>query len=88
MTNSFDEQHLDQKSKITRRTFIERTTKVAGLSLGLTFINPMTSLDVLADSGKKVSRKKPILVFPVVSDVHMNETSDQTFNKFKETLKQ
>ena len=87
MTNPFD-QHSEQKPKITRRTFIERTTKVAGLSLGLSFINPMNSIEVLADGGNLKSRQKPLLVFPVISDIHMNEKSDQTFEKFKTTLKQ
>ncbi|MDM5317460.1 metallophosphoesterase [Fictibacillus sp. b24] len=88
MTNSIDNQPSDQKSKITRRSFIERTTKVAGLSLGLTFLDPINSLEVLADGGKVSSRRKPTLVFPVISDIHMNEKSDQTFNKFQTTLKQ
>jgi 3',5'-cyclic AMP phosphodiesterase CpdA len=90
VTHSSKSQHTDQKSKITRRTFIERTTKVAGLSLGLTFINPMDSLQVLADNGKgnESRSRKPLLVFPVISDIHMNAKSDQTFEKFKTTLKQ
>lgn len=90
MRKSFDNQQAEQKPKITRRTFIERTTKVAGLSLGLTFANPMQSLQVLADTGNSngSSSRKPLLIFPVISDIHMNANSDQTFEKFKTTLKQ
>jgi 3',5'-cyclic AMP phosphodiesterase CpdA len=89
MTNSFD--HSSEKQKITRRRFIERSTKVAGLSLGLTFVNPMSTFEVLADSGNQrdgKSGRKPHLVFPVISDIHMNQDSDQTFEKFKTTLQQ
>jgi 3',5'-cyclic AMP phosphodiesterase CpdA len=90
VSKSIDSQQTEQTKKITRRTFIERTTKVAGLSLGLTFVNPIQSLEVLADTGNSNGSRsrKPLLTFPVISDIHMNANSDQTFEKFKTTLKQ
>lgn len=90
VTNYIDKYQTEQKSKITRRSFIEQTTKIAGISLGLTFVNPINSLQVLADTEKISDRsiRQPLLVFPVVSDIHMNKDSNQTFEKFKTTLQQ
>ncbi|WP_257350671.1 metallophosphoesterase family protein [Pseudalkalibacillus decolorationis] len=78
------------KKKMTRRTFIEGTTKVAGLSLGLSLVSQLNSGNVFADSDDKErnDRRKPDLVFPVISDVHIKKTGTGDIQKFSSTLHQ
>lgn len=94
MANEFEFQNgqIDSKEKkFTRRKFLEGTTKVAGLSLGMALVNPMSSLTVFADDGgkeKEDDRRKPDLVFPVISDVHIKKTGTKDIQKFSHTLHQ
>ncbi|WP_299093666.1 metallophosphoesterase [uncultured Metabacillus sp.] len=93
MANEFefqDEQIESKEKKFTRRKFLEGTTKVAGLSLGMALVNPMSNLTVFAadDKEKGDHRNKPILVFPVISDVHIKKTGTKDIQKFSNTLQQ
>jgi 3',5'-cyclic AMP phosphodiesterase CpdA len=52
-------------------------------------VNPLSAFEALADSNNnKSSGPKPKLVFPVISDVHINADHDKTLEKFTTTLKQ
>ncbi|MBS4214311.1 metallophosphoesterase family protein [Neobacillus rhizophilus] len=94
-----DKHHAGEKSlhdnllnkAIDRRAFLEGTTKVAGMTLGLTLVNSLTSLSVSAASSSSVFNSlgnKPDLVFPVISDVHINYNNNGTLEKFVTTLEQ
>ncbi|WP_066391293.1 metallophosphoesterase family protein [Neobacillus mesonae] len=77
--------------EMDRRTFLEGTTKIAGITLGLTLVNSLTSIPVSAASSSSVFHSqgnKPDLVFPVISDVHINSNSNRTLEKFVTTLEQ
>lgn len=77
--------------EMDRRTFIHRTSKVAGAAFGLTLVNSLYSIPVGAVSNTSVMQSngnKPDLVFPVISDVHINHNSDTTLKKFITTLEQ
>ncbi|MFF2455362.1 metallophosphoesterase family protein [Peribacillus simplex] len=79
------------KKGMDRRTFLEGTTKIAGMTLGLTLVNSLTSLPVSAASSSSVFNSlsnKPDLVFPVISDIHIQRQSDDFLNKFATTLEQ
>ncbi|MFB7642662.1 metallophosphoesterase family protein, partial [Peribacillus butanolivorans] len=79
------------KKGMDRRTFLEGTTKIAGMTLGLTLVNSLTSLPVGAASSSSVFNSlsnKPDLVFPVISDIHIQRQSDDFLNKFVTTLEQ
>jgi 3',5'-cyclic AMP phosphodiesterase CpdA len=74
-----------------RRAFLQKTTMVFGAAMGASFVGSLTSLPVSAASNSSIieSKKvKPKIVFPVISDVHMNKNSNQTLEKFKTTLDQ
>ncbi len=74
-----------------RRTFLEGTTKIAGAALGLTLVNSLTSIPVSAASSSSVFNSvvnKPDLVFPVISDIHIQRQSDDFLKKFVTTLEQ
>ncbi|MFC0273342.1 metallophosphoesterase family protein [Metabacillus herbersteinensis] len=93
MKNEFEIQDKQveskEKKKYTRRKFLEGTTKVAGLSLGMALVNPMDSLTVFADDDNKSgNHRKPDLVFPVISDVHIKKTGTKDIQKFSNTLHQ
>ncbi|WP_416825476.1 metallophosphoesterase family protein [Ectobacillus polymachus] len=77
--------------KMDRRAFLEGTTKVAGAALGLTLLGSLTSLPVKAASSSSVMHSNgnnPDLVFPVISDTHIQRQSDDFLNKFITTLDQ
>ncbi len=75
-----------------RRSFIRRTTKFAGATLGLTFINSLNLLPALpivsASSSTSSLRAEPNLVFPVISDVHIKKSGTADMNKFAAALDQ
>jgi Calcineurin-like phosphoesterase len=79
------------KKGMDRRSFLEKTTKMAGVALGATLIGSVNGLPVGAVSSSSVMKSngiKPDLVFPVISDVHIFSYNDQNLNKFKTTLDQ
>ncbi|QGQ45600.1 metallophosphoesterase family protein [Metabacillus sediminilitoris] len=79
------------KNEMDRRTFLQRSSKVAGAALGLTLIGSLNSIPVGAVSSSSVihsNGRKPDLVFPVISDVHIHHSNDNTLNKFITTLEQ
>jgi 3',5'-cyclic AMP phosphodiesterase CpdA len=79
------------KKEMDRRTFLLKTSVVVGTAVGASLINSITGLPVSAASSSsimKTNEMKPILVFPVISDVHIKSTNDHTLGKFVETLEQ
>lgn len=79
------------KNGMDRRTFLQRSSKVAGAALGLTLMGSLNSITVGAVSSSSVIHskgRKPDLVFPVISDVHIHHGKDNTLNKFITTLEQ
>ncbi|QED46630.1 metallophosphoesterase [Cytobacillus dafuensis] len=91
--------HEDEKTlhddlfnkELDRRTFLGGATKVAGVALGFSLVNSLNSLSVSAASSTSVIHSNgniPDLVFPVISDVHIQRQSDDFLNKFITTLEQ
>lgn len=79
------------KNAMTRRSFLKKSTGVAGITLGFTLTNSLNILPVEAVSSSSLSHstgKKPDLVFPVISDVHIHSSSNKTLEKFIATLEQ
>jgi hypothetical protein len=79
------------RKEMDRRTFLEGTTKIAGAAFGLTLLGSLTSLPVKAASSSSVMNSmgnKPDLVFPVISDVHIQRQSNDFLNKLITTLDQ
>ncbi|MEH6944296.1 metallophosphoesterase [Bacillus sp. JJ722] len=77
--------------KMDRRSFFKKTSGVAGATLGLTLIHSLNSLPVEAVSNSSIiysKGNKPDLVFPVISDVHINSGNNKTLEKFITTLEQ
>lgn len=68
----------EQKNKedldkgMDRRTFIQRTTKVAGVTIGLSLINPLASIQTVAaftdNNSNTLSGKKPSFQFGLIAD--------------------
>ena len=74
-----------------RRSFLGKTTKMAGVALGASLIGPLGGLSVNAASSSSIMNStgaKPDLVFPVISDVHIFTDNNQNLDKFKTTLEQ
>jgi hypothetical protein len=76
------------RKEMDRRTFLEGTTKVAGAAFGLTLLGSLTSLPAKAASNSSFLGNKPDLVFPVISDVHIQRQTDDFKNKLITTLDQ
>ncbi|MFE4351221.1 metallophosphoesterase [Peribacillus butanolivorans] len=76
-----------------RRSFLGGTTKIAGLTLGLSLVNSLNGLEAEAASHvEKASKfglhKNPDLVFPVISDVHMLKSGTTDLQKLGSALHQ
>ncbi|PWW32528.1 3',5'-cyclic AMP phosphodiesterase CpdA [Cytobacillus oceanisediminis] len=93
MKNSSKEQkdeNLTTKG-IDRRAFLQKTTMAAGATIGLSLANSFHFISASAASSSSmmnVSGSKPDLVFPVISDIHIHNSSDKTLEKFIVTLEQ
>ncbi|MFZ0443230.1 MAG: metallophosphoesterase [Bacillus sp. (in: firmicutes)] len=77
--------------EMDRRSFLGKTTKMAGVALGATLLGPLNALPADAASRSSIMNSngaKPDLVFPVISDVHIYTDNDKNLNKFKTTLDQ
>lgn len=77
--------------EMDRRTFLQKTTKLVGVAVGATLVGPLGGLPVSAASDSSImgsQGNKPKLVFPVISDVHIKSSSNQTLDKFVTTLEQ
>ncbi|RFU60426.1 metallophosphoesterase [Peribacillus glennii] len=82
-----------EKKGMDRRSFLQGSTKIAGLAVGLSFANPLGGLDVEAASTKLaekfgLSNGNPDLVFPVISDVHIHKNGTNDLQKFGNALHQ
>lgn len=71
-----------------RRTFLKRTTQVAGAAVAVSLTGTLNAIPVSAKVKSSVMKPKANLVFPVISDTHIMRDSDHTLDKFKETIKQ
>lgn len=74
-----------------RRSFLKKTTKIAGAVIGLSLANSLNPLKAEAESNYSklhANWTKPDLVFPVISDVHVYDDNDKTLNKLVTTLEQ
>ena len=79
------------KKGMDRRSFIGKTTKIAGAALGATLVGSLYGLPVSAVSSSSVTKsngKQPDLVFPVISDIHIYSDDNQNLDKFMTTLEQ
>ncbi|MFJ7727389.1 metallophosphoesterase family protein [Neobacillus sp. NPDC097160] len=88
---NFEEGKLSQQKEMNRRTFLQKTSMVVGAAVGATLVNSLTGLPVSAVSSSSIMNStgsKPDLVFPVISDVHIKASNNQTLNKFVTTLEQ
>ncbi|WP_255585189.1 metallophosphoesterase family protein [Virgibacillus saliphilus] len=87
--------HLEKADKtVDRRTFLKRTSQVAGTALVVTATGSLNAIPVsaLTSKGKNANQDTNQnaynLIFPVISDVHIQGDSDHTLNKFTETMQQ
>lgn len=76
-----------------RRSFLQGTTKMAGLALGFSLVNPFSILQAEAASSTSASLSsaqglEPDLVFPVISDVHIKKSGTIDIEKFRKALEQ
>lgn len=72
---------------MNRRSFLEGTTKIAGLTLGLSLVNSL-NLESAEASSKLGLHKKSDLVFPVISDVHILKSGTTDLQKWSSALHQ
>lgn len=86
--------HESEKSSNTifekgmdRRSFLEGTTKIAGLTLGLSLVNSL-NLESAGATSKLGLHKNPDLVFPVISDVHILKSGTTDLQKWGSALHQ
>ena len=79
------------KREMDRRSFLGKTTKMAGVALGATLVGSFNELPVSAVSSSSVlssNGNKPELIFPVISDVHIYSDNHKNLEKFRTTLAQ
>lgn len=71
-----------------RRQFLEKTTKLAGVSFGLAMISPLTSLPVKAESGASVhlSKDKPSFQFGLVADAQYADIETKGTRYYRASL--
>ncbi|WP_347940592.1 metallophosphoesterase [Peribacillus simplex] len=81
LSNTIFEKGMD------RRSFLEGTTKIAGLTLGLSLVNSL-NLESAGATSKLGLHKKPDLVFPVISDVHILKSGTTDLQKLGSALHQ
>lgn len=77
-------------TEMDRREFFQKTSKVAGAAIGLTLAGSLYSIPAGAVSKSSVMHsngRRPDLIFPVISDVHINP-SGGGLGYFKNTLEQ
>lgn len=81
----------DKNMEMDRRAFLQKTSMVVGAAVGTTLVNSLTGLPVSASSISSIMNSngnQPDLVFPVISDVHIKSSNNQTLDKFVTTLEQ
>lgn len=81
LSNTIFEKGMD------RRSFLQGTTKIAGLTLGLSLVNSL-NLEAAEATSKLGLHKKPDLVFPVISDVHILKSGTTDLQKWGSALHQ
>jgi Calcineurin-like phosphoesterase len=77
--------------EMDRRSFLKKSTMFVGAAMGATLVNSFTSLPVGAISSSSIMNSngnQPDLVFPVISDIHIKSSNNQTLDKFITTLEQ
>lgn len=93
MKNSSNEHKNETllKKGMDRRAFLQKTTMAAGATIGLSLANSFNLITANAGSSSSMmntSSSKPDLVFPVISDIHIHNSSNKTLEKFNATLEQ
>jgi 3',5'-cyclic AMP phosphodiesterase CpdA len=78
------------KKEMDRRAFLQKTTLAASATIGLSLANSLNLISASAASSASImnSAGKPDLVFPVISDIHIHNSSNKTLEKFITTLEQ
>src|SRR5690625_2681095 len=74
--------------EVNRRSFLKNTSKIAGAALAVTLTGSLKAIPASAEIINNMNKEKPNLVFPVISDVHIQSSSDLFLDKFTETLNQ
>jgi len=93
LTENYHEKNLkaplhSKDFKEGRRSFLKKTTQVAGAAVAVSLTGTLNAIPVSAKIKSSVMKPKANLVFPVISDVHIMKDSGGTLNKFEETMKQ
>ncbi|TCN19718.1 metallophosphoesterase family protein [Mesobacillus foraminis] len=84
-------QGISPNENMNRRGFLQKTTLVVGAAMGATLVNSLPGFPVMAASSSAVGKakgRKPDIVFPVISDVHIKSNSNDNLDKFVSTLEQ
>ncbi|MDF2036224.1 metallophosphoesterase [Cytobacillus oceanisediminis] len=77
--------------EMDRRAFLQKTTLAASATIGLSLASSFNLITASAASSASIMNsagKKPDLVFPVISDIHIHNSSNKTLEKFITTLEQ
>src|SRR5699024_5577134 len=74
--------------EVNRRSFIKNTSKIATAALAVTLTCSVKSITASAEIINNMNKEKPNLIFPVISDIHIQSSSDLFLDKFTETLDQ
>ena len=71
--------------EMDRRSFLGKTTKMAGVALGASLLGPLNALPADAASRSSIMNSngaKPDLVFPVISDLNIYNDNYKNLKKF------
>src|SRR5699024_10573221 len=69
-------------------SYLKNTYKIARTALAVTLTCSLKAIPASAEIINNMNKEKPNLVFPVISDVHIQSSSDLFLDKFTETLNQ
>src|SRR5699024_12833904 len=72
--------------EVNRRSFLKNTSKIAGAALAVTLTGSLKAIPAFAEIINNMNKEKLNLVFPVISDVHIQSSSDLFLDKFSETF--
>src|SRR5699024_12618268 len=74
--------------EVNRRSFLKNTSKIAGAALAVTLTGSLKAIPAYAEIINNMNKEKPNLVFAVISDVHIQSSSDLFLKTFNEKVNQ
>src|SRR5690625_2249550 len=74
--------------EVNRRSFLKNTSSMSGPPLAVTLTCSVNAIPASAEIINNMHKEKPNLIFPVISDIHIQSSSDLFLDKFTEPLDQ